>query len=178
MEEFPRAEAIIATLASSCQPILLERPTYLQGLGTVPTLWFAIPTRGGSLISWYRCGLMWLQHAEDSLDVEMSYVVDILFQNWGILIRLMHLLQMSEFTAFPDKDNDRPYWKNSLPQTEMLSLSKLEGESLRQGEARADFWRGILTNGEPPSVVLSFSKLRRYWLSAAGLPAFHVISSE
>jgi len=23
----------------------------------------------------------------------MSYVVDILFQNWGILIRLMHLLQ-------------------------------------------------------------------------------------
>jgi hypothetical protein len=52
---------------------------------------------------------MWLQHAEDSLDVEMSYVVDILFQNWGILIRLMHLLQMSEFTAFPDKDNDRPY---------------------------------------------------------------------
>jgi hypothetical protein len=108
-ERVPKSRGYNCDISFCCQPILLERPTYLQGLGTVPTLWFAMPTHRRSLISWYRCGLMWLQHAEDSLDVEMSYVVDILFQNWGILIRLMHLLQMSEFTAFPDKDNDRPY---------------------------------------------------------------------
>jgi hypothetical protein len=76
---------------------------------------------------------------------------------------------MSEFTAFPDKTMTDPI-ENALPRTEMLSLLKLQRESLRQGEA-ADFWRGILTSSEPPSVVLSVSTLRRIGLAQRVYPS-------
>jgi hypothetical protein len=176
-ERVPKSRGYNCDISFCCQPILLERPTYLQGLGTVPTLWFAMPTHSGSLISWYRCGPMWLQHAEDSLDVEMSYVVDRLFQNWGILIRLMHLLQMSEFTAFPDKDNDRPCWKFPPSNRNAIFVEVARGASSARRGSR--FLEGeSLRAASHHHRWLSFSKLRRYWLSATGLPAYHVISSE